>query len=180
MTILPEDRRAESAREFGLWRESESKDERDKHLVRLWELCRHEIKRAVRDVAGGESSVGAWLDRRGLTFEEVSNDVFPAIIDAARRYDPGHESGASFPTFAMGHIKGAVVRIAKDSPPLAGHEGPEDRAQEELHAGELPPIPPLSWRGRASTANQTSSRPSTKRRSIRTNVPPRISAGWQT
>jgi hypothetical protein len=138
MTILPEDRRAETDRAFGLWRAARSKREGDRHLVRLWELCRPEIARAVQDVAGGQRSVRAWLDRRGLTFEEIANAVFPAVEEAASRYDPGHESGASFPTFAMKHIKGEVVRIALDSPPLPGPEGPEDRPQEEPKSEEEP------------------------------------------
>jgi hypothetical protein len=138
MTILPEDRRAETDRAFGLWRAARSKREGDRHLVRLWELCRPEIARAVQDVAGRQRSVRAWLDRRGLTFEEIANAVFPAVEEAASRYDPGHESGASFPTFAMKHIKGEVVRIALDSPPLPGPEGPEDRPQEEPKSEEEP------------------------------------------
>jgi hypothetical protein len=138
MTKKPRDRRVETARAFGLWRSASSKREGDRHLVRLWELCRPEIARAVQDVAGGQRSVRAWLDRRGLTFEEIANAVFPAVEDAASRYDPGHESGASFPTFAMKHIKGEVVRIALDSPPLAGPEGPEDRPQEEPNPEEEP------------------------------------------
>jgi hypothetical protein len=138
MTILPEDRRAETDRAFGLWRAARSKREGDRHLVRLWELCRPEIARAVQDVAGGQRSVRAWLDRRGLTFEEIANAVFPAVEEAASRYDPGHESGASFPTFAMKHIKGEVVRIALDSPPLPEPEGPEDRPQEEPKSEEEP------------------------------------------
>src|SRR5829696_5505768 len=138
MTILPEDRRAETDRAFGLWRAARSKREGDRHLVRLWELCRPEIARAVQDVAGGQRSVRAWLDRRGLTFEEIANAVFPAVEDAASRYDPGHESGASFPTFAMRYLKREVARLAMDSPPLAGPEGPEDHPQEEPHPEEEP------------------------------------------
>jgi hypothetical protein len=138
MTILSADRRAETARAFGLWRSARSTREGDKYLVRLWELCRPEIARALQDVAGGQRSVRAWLDRRGLTFEEIANAVFPAVEDAASRYDPGHESGACFPTFALKHIKGAVARIAMDSPPLAGSEGPEDHPQEEPHPEEEP------------------------------------------
>jgi hypothetical protein len=136
MTMLPDDRRVETDRAFALWRDARSKREGDGHLVRLWELCRPEIARAVQDVAGGESSLGAWLDRRGLTFEEVATAVYPAVEDAASRYEPGHESGASFATFAMNHIKGEVARIAKDSLPLAGAEWPEDRPQVELHPEE--------------------------------------------
>jgi hypothetical protein len=138
MTILPADRRVETARAFGLWRGAKTEREGYRHLLRLWELCRPEITRAVQDVARGESSVGAWLERRGLTFEEVANAVFPAVKIAASRYDPGHESGAGFPTFALKHIKGAVARIAMDSPPLAGPEGAEDRPQEEPHPEEEP------------------------------------------
>jgi len=138
MTILSEDRRAEMARAFGRWRSARSTREGDKYLVRLWELCRPEIARALQDVAGGQRSVRAWLDRRGLTFEEIANAVFPAVEDAASRYDPGHESGAGFPTFALKHIKGAVARIATDSPPLAGTEGPEDHPQEEPRPEEEP------------------------------------------
>ena len=119
-----------------MWRSAKSKREADRHLLRLWELCKPEIARAVQDVAGGEHSVEAWLDRRGLTFDEVATTAFPTVAEAARRYDPGHESGASFPTFAMKRIKGQIARIAVCSPPLAGPEGPEDRAQEELHAEE--------------------------------------------
>jgi hypothetical protein len=138
MTILPADRRVETARAFRLWRGAKTKREGDRLLLRLWQLCRPEITRAVQDVARGESSVWAWLERRGLTFEEVANAVFPAVKIAASRYDPGHESGASFQTFAMKHIKGEVARLAMDSPPLAGPEGPEDRAEEEPHPEEEP------------------------------------------
>jgi len=60
------------------------------HLVRLWELCRPEIEpRAGR--GRGESSLGAWLDRRGLTFEEVATAAYPAVEDAASRYDPAKD-----------------------------------------------------------------------------------------
>jgi hypothetical protein len=126
---------------FRLWRAAKSERERNKQLLRLWELCEPEIRLALKPIAKNEPSVKAWLDRRGLTFEEVTNAVFPAVKDAASNYDPGHESGAGFPTFAMKHITGEVARLAKDSPPLAGHEGPEDRTQEDLHAGELSPDP---------------------------------------
>jgi hypothetical protein len=138
MTILPGDRRAETDRAFGLWRAATSKREGNRHLVRLWELCRPEIAHAVQEVAEGEPFVGTWLDRRGLTFEEVANAVYPAVEEAARRYDPGYESGASFPSFAMKHIKGEIARLAMDSPPLAWPEGPEDRTQEEPHLEEEP------------------------------------------
>jgi hypothetical protein len=128
---------------FRLWRTAKSGRERNKQLVRLWELCEPEIRLALKAVAKNEPSVEAWLDRRGLTFEQVAKAVFPAVMDAASNYDPGHESGAGFPTFAMKHITGEVARLAKDSLLLAGHEGPEDRAQEELHAEELPPDPTI-------------------------------------
>jgi hypothetical protein len=66
--------------------------------------------------------------------------VFPAVKIAASRYDPGHESGAAFPTFALKHIQGAVARIVMDSPPLAGpiaaSGDPEVQPQEELHPEE--------------------------------------------
>ena len=78
----------------------------------------------------------AWLDRRGKAFEEIANAVFPAVKIAASRYDPGHESGAGFPTYAMTYIKGGIARIAMDSPPLAGPERLEDRPQEEPHPEE--------------------------------------------
>jgi len=45
----------------------------------------------VQDAAGGESSLGAWLDRRGLTFEEVATVAYPAVEDAASRYDPAKD-----------------------------------------------------------------------------------------
>jgi hypothetical protein len=88
------------------------------------------------DIAEEEPSLEVWLERRGLSFEEVANAVYPAVEEAARRYDPGHESGASFPTFAMKNIKGGIAHIAMDSPPLAGLEGPEDHPQEEPHPEE--------------------------------------------
>jgi hypothetical protein len=65
MTILSADRRAETARAFGLWRSARNKREGDKYLLQLWALCRPEITRAVQDVARGESSVGAWLSAEG-------------------------------------------------------------------------------------------------------------------
>ena len=64
MAILPEDRRAKTDRVFGLWRSARSKRERDGQLVRLWELCRPEIARAVQEVAAEEGYVG-----RGWTAE---------------------------------------------------------------------------------------------------------------
>ena len=144
MSIVPDDRRVETDRAFRQWRAARSKQEADRQLVRLWELCRPEIARALKDLAARESpgkpSAESWLKRRGLTFEEVAIAAYPAVEAVARRYDPGHESGASFPTFAMGFIKGEIARLAGDWPPLAGSTetagGVEDQPQEEPHQEE--------------------------------------------
>jgi hypothetical protein len=144
MSIVPDDRRVETDRAFRQWRAARSKQEADRQLVRLWELCRPEIARALKDLAARESpgkpSAESWLKRRGLTFEEVAIAAYPAVEAVARRYDPGHESGASFPTFAMGFIKGEIAHIARDSPPFAGPTetagGVEDQPQEEPHQEE--------------------------------------------
>jgi hypothetical protein len=58
-----------------------------------------------------------WLARLGLSYEEVFHGVFPAIKAAAHNFDPEHNSGASFSTFAMGYIKGEVAGIVKKWPP---------------------------------------------------------------
>jgi hypothetical protein len=130
------------ARTFRLWEASKSPSEGHKHLVRIWELCDPEIKRALKDIAAKEPSVQVWLERRGLSFEEVANAVFVAVEEAAHRYDPEHESGASFSTFALKYIKGEVASIAKNSPPLVGYGQPagelEDRPQDELLLEEEP------------------------------------------
>jgi len=128
---------------FRRWRAAKSKSERHKHFVQLSELCKPAISRALQDIALKESSsVEVWLDRRGLSREEVYTAVFPAVQAAAHRYDPDHESGANFPTFAMGDIRGEVAQIAENWPPRVSLEGPagepEDQPQEELHAEEEP------------------------------------------
>ena len=117
--VSPNDRHAEMARAFRLWQAAKGKREKDKQLVRLLKLCQPEVKRALKDVATKEhSDMAHWLKRRGLSYEEISYAVFPAVKAAAHNFDPEHNSGASFSTFAMGHIKGEVAAIAKKSPPV--------------------------------------------------------------
>ena len=119
---------------FRLWKAARSERERNKYLVRLWELCRPEIKLALNDMAAKEGSDRqSWLERRGLDFDEVCNAIFPAVKDAAGSFDAEHSSGASFSTFAMGHIKGEVARIARNSPLHASSPPrlPEDLEEEE-------------------------------------------------
>ncbi len=63
------------------------------------------------------------------------------MANAAYKYESEHDSGASFSTFAMKYIKGAVSQIASTYPPLAGPKelaagGAEDRQQEELNPEE--------------------------------------------
>jgi hypothetical protein len=107
-------------RVFRLWKATRSERERHKYLFRLWELCRPEIKLALNNMAEEEcSDRHSWLERRGLDFDEVCNAVFPAVKDAAGRFDAEHRSGAHFSTFAMGYIRGEVARIARNSPPHA-------------------------------------------------------------
>ena len=121
-------------RVFRLWKGARSERERNKYLFRLWELCRPEIKLALSDMAAEEcSDRQSWLERRGLDFDEVCNAVFPAVKDAAGRFDAEHSSGASFSTFAMGYIRGEVARIARNSPSHASL--PEDLKEEE----DVPP-----------------------------------------
>jgi hypothetical protein len=130
------------AHTFRLWKAAKSPSEGHKHLVRIWELCEPEIKRALKDIAAKEPSVEVWLRRRNLSFEEISNAVFPAVMYAAHRYDPEHESGASFSTFALKYIKGEVASIAKNSQPLVGYEQPaeefENGPQDELQLEKEP------------------------------------------
>jgi hypothetical protein len=121
-------------RVFRLWKAARSERRRNKYLVRLWELCRPEIKRALNDMAAEEcSDRQSWLERRGLDFDEVCNAVFPAVKDAAGRFDAEHSSGAHFSTFAMGYIRGEVARIARNSPPHPSFPPglPEDLEEEE-------------------------------------------------
>jgi hypothetical protein len=113
------DRHAEMGRAFRLWKAAKGKRDEDKQLVRLLELCQPEVKLALKDMATKEhSDVAHWLERRGLSYEELSYAVFPAVKAAAHNFDPEHNSGASFSTFTMGYIKGKVAAIAKKSPPL--------------------------------------------------------------
>jgi hypothetical protein len=121
-------------RVFRLWKAARSERERNKYLVRLWELCRPEIKLALSDMAAKEGSDRqSWLERRGLDFDEVCNAVYPAVKDAAGRFDAEYRSGARFSTFAMGYIRGEVARIARNSPPHASSPPglPEDLEEEE-------------------------------------------------
>ena len=88
-----------------------------------------------------------WLKRRGLSYEEVFHGVFPAIKAAAHNFDPEHNSGASFSTFAMGYIKGEVAGIVKKWPPevsvgeYSAHRVPNTEEFSRAHgrggAGEL-------------------------------------------
>jgi hypothetical protein len=121
-------------RVFRLWKAARSERERHKYLFRLWELCRPEIKLALNYMAAYEcSDRQSWLERRGLDFDEVCNAVFPAVKDAAGRFDAEHSSGAHFSTFAMGYIRCEVARIARNSPPHASFPPglPQDLEEEE-------------------------------------------------
>ena len=120
-------------RVFRLWKAARSEHERHKHLFRLWELCQPEIKLALNDMAAGEcSDRRSWLERRGLDFDDVCHAVFPAVKDAAGRFDAEHSSGAHFSTFAMGYIRGEVATIARNSPPYANSPpGPLEDLEEE-------------------------------------------------
>jgi hypothetical protein len=140
VTIPPEDRHAEIERVFRLWEAAKNKRDADECLLCLWKLCRPEIERALKDMAMKEhSAVTLWMERRGLSYEEISDAVFPAVKDAAHNFDPEHDSGASFSTFAMGYIRGAVASIAKDSPPLGNSHSIEmERLNEDEVVQALP------------------------------------------
>ena len=134
MSIPPENRHAEIERVFRLWEAAENKRDADECLLCLLNLCRPEIQRALKDMAMKEhSAVTPWMERRELSYEEISDAVFPAVKDAAHNFDPEHDSGAGFSTFAMGYIRGAVASIAKDSLPL-GNSLPGE--MEELNEVE--------------------------------------------
>jgi hypothetical protein len=87
VTIPPEDRHAEIERVFRLWEAAEKKRDADECLLCLWKLCRPEIERALKDMAMKEhSAVTPWMERRGLSYEEISDAVFPAVKDAAHNF----------------------------------------------------------------------------------------------
>ena len=114
--------------------------ERDKKLVELWKSCWGAFLKVLSELAEKEhTNVPTWLKRRGLSDEEVFNGVFPAVLAAQAKFDPGHKSGASFPTFAKKTIKGEVARIAKDSSHLAADPferlGGIAEAEEEEQTG---------------------------------------------
>ena len=139
MGSLADDRRAEIDRVFQLWEGAER--ERDKHLIRLWELCEPVIKRALQDVAAKEDvSWREWLKRRGLEWDDVRQRAFFAVLEACPRFDREHSSGASFATFAMGYIRGEVADLAEHSPHLTGDPAEAlGRAEEEApHREDLP------------------------------------------
>ena len=140
-------RRAELDGAFKRWSTAKNEREREVWLVCLWELCRPEIRRAVKELATAENvSMKSWLKRRGLGLDEVSYAAFPAVKDAATRYDPAHASGASFSTFAMKYIKGEVARTGRDFALGAGaaeSPGGRDvkgapRQEAELHPEKEP------------------------------------------
>src|SRR5215208_3624885 len=127
-------------RVFRLWEAAENKRDADECLLSLLNLCRPEIQRALKDMAMKEhSAVTHWMERRGLSCEEISDAVFPAVKDVAHNFDPEHDSGASFSTVAMGYIRGAVAGIAKDSPPLGNSlPGEIERPKEDEGVQALP------------------------------------------
>jgi hypothetical protein len=129
---LSGDRHAEIGREFELWKTAERN--RDAHFVRLWELCDREIKHNLKVIARKEGvSWRMWLKRRGLGFDDVRQHAFFAVWEAARGFDPEHDSGASFATYAFKYIKGEVAKLAECSPHLAGAHDAEALEQEEVH-----------------------------------------------
>jgi hypothetical protein len=124
MGSLADNRRAEIDREFELYKTAER--EREEHLIKLWDLLDPEIKKALSNAAWEEGvHRDLWLKRRGLDFADARQQVFFAVLEAARRYDPEHSSGASFATYAFKYIKGEVTRLARRSPHLADKDDAE-------------------------------------------------------
>ena len=128
---MPVDRHAEITRELELWKTAER--ERDRHLIRLWELCEPEIEGVLNKAASKEGiSRDMWLERRGLDFDDVRHAVFFAVLDAIPKFDPEHTSGASFATYAFKYIKGEVAGLARCSPHLAGARDAEALEGEDV------------------------------------------------
>jgi len=147
---LPEDRRVEIDRAFERYKTAE----RDEHLIRLWDLLDPEIKNALNRVAEKEGVPrDLWLERRGLDFADARQQVFFAVFEAARGYDPEHSSGASFATYAMKYIRGEIARLAKCSPYLAGEH--DAKSLERKPFEEYDPPRSIAEIARTQPASET-------------------------
>jgi hypothetical protein len=93
------------------WRRARHRRERDNAALKLWQLCENEIWGAAKVLAskfGGDEhiTVPVWRLRNGLSEDDVRYAAFPAVMKAAKGFDPG--KGAAFQTYAFKFILGEL------------------------------------------------------------------------
>ena len=108
---------AHSARQDALeawqrWRGARRRGERDKAAVELWQLCEKEIWAVAKELArkfGGsrDVTVSEWRLRNGLSKDDIRYAAFPAVMKAAKGFDPD-DGRAAFQTYAYKFILGEL------------------------------------------------------------------------
>src|SRR5688572_21793444 len=83
----------EAVRVWQRWCKAKRRRDRDRAAFELWQLCENEIWGAATELAkkfGGvrHVTVPKWLFRNGLSEDDVRYAAFPAVMEAAKGFDP--------------------------------------------------------------------------------------------
>jgi hypothetical protein len=94
------------------WRGAKRRRERDEAAVELWQLCKNEIRAAEKKLArkfygSWDVDVSEWRSRNGLSEDDIRFAAFPAVMKAAKGFDPD-DGRAAFQTYAYKFILGEL------------------------------------------------------------------------
>jgi hypothetical protein len=118
------------------WRKARRQRDRDKAAFELWQLCEYVVWGAASELAekfggGRHVTVPEWRLRNGLSEEDIRYAAFPAVMEAAKGFDP--DKGVRFQTYAykfiLGHLRGLVT--TEDALSVAGEWQDIDIEEEQ-------------------------------------------------
>jgi hypothetical protein len=108
---------------FREWKTAKAKRKQDAALFELWQRCRPATAKALKHLAAKLSAkrkehitVSLWLHMHGMDYDDAHAEVFPAILEAAKRFDP--RRGNKFSTYAYPFILGRIYRAINSNDAL--------------------------------------------------------------
>jgi hypothetical protein len=110
--------REEEIKLWRRWKAAKTRRGREDALCALWRTCRPATLKAVKLLAERLSAkknkhitVPVWFLMHGMTEEDAHIEAFPAVFEAAKRFDTNR--GAKLSTYAHPFILGRIYRTAK-------------------------------------------------------------------
>jgi hypothetical protein len=148
-SATPRSANQEAVEVWRRWQRARRQRDRDKAAFELWQLCKNVIWGAAKELAekfGGDrhATVPEWLFRNGLSEDDIRYAAFPAVMKAAKSFDP--DKGAAFQTYAYKFILGElrslvaaedVLFSTTESVLFGSHDG-QDIAEHEQPTKEEP------------------------------------------